>query len=193
MADVQNQHGSAPAPRGKPRAKQTSTRIDFTPMVDLGFLLITFFMLTTSLSKPQIMALVMPDAESVERAPVKQSKVLTLLLGKDDKVYWYEGLEEAKLDSTHYGPAGLRAVILDKMKRVEDQWGLEEYLDFKTKAARQGSHLNVIIKATSAAKYKNLVDVLDEMAITHVRYYVIMDISTAEQAFLQNPAAGMKV
>ena len=193
MAEIQSQNGSGPTPRGKPRSKKTSTRIDFTPMVDLGFLLITFFMLTTSLTKPQIMALVMPEADSVDREPVKQSKVLTLLLGADDKVYWYEGLEEAKLDSTHYGSAGLRAVILDKMKRVETQWGLQDYLDYKTQEPRQGSHLTVIIKATQAANYKNLVDVLDEMAITHVRYYVIVDLSKSEEAFLRNPAGGLKV
>lgn len=192
MAEVQDQNGSGSAPKGKPRSKKTSTRIDFTPMVDLGFLLITFFMLTTSLAKPQIMALVMPEDDTIDREPVKQSKVLTLLLGADDKVYWYEGLEDARLDSTYYGAAGLRAVILQKMEKVEAQWGLQQYLDYKTQEPRQGSYLTVIIKATQAAKYKNLVDVLDEMAITHVRYYVIMDVSESEKAFLRNPAGGLK-
>lgn len=184
MADVQSLAGSANAPRGKPRAKKSNTRIDFTPMVDLGFLLITFFMLTTSLAKPQIMALIMPDDEGGERDPVKQSKVMTFLLGPNDQVYWYEGLDQTQLDSTGFGPQGVRAVILDKMKRVEAQWGLQQYTDVKTREPRLGSHLNVIIKASPKARYKNLVDILDEMAITHVRYYVVDTITNAEEALL---------
>ena len=89
---------------GKKRSKKMSTRVDLTPMVDLGFLLITFFMLTTTLAKPQIMALVMPekDIKKEDVEPVKESKVLTLMLGANDKVYWYEGITEPKLDSTDY-------------------------------------------------------------------------------------------
>ena len=117
MADVQNQHGSAPAPRGKPRAKQTSTRIDFTPMVDLGFLLITFFMLTTALSKPSMMPLVMPKDDGTTE-PQKESKVLTVLLGAADKIYWYEGLNLDKMDSTAFDSDGLRQLILLKKEKV---------------------------------------------------------------------------
>jgi biopolymer transport protein ExbD len=178
---------------GKTRSKKMSTRVDLTPMVDLGFLLITFFMLTTTLAKPQIMAVVMPDKdvkkEDVE--PVKESKVLTLLLGANDKVYWYEGITEPKLDSTDYSAEGMRKVILDKMEKVKGQWGMEDYEDFKTKEAKKGSFLNVLIKPTKEARYKNLVDALDEMAITHTRYYVVLDISEAEENFIKNPAGGL--
>jgi biopolymer transport protein ExbD len=178
---------------GKTRSKKMSTRVDLTPMVDLGFLLITFFMLTTTLAKPQIMAVVMPDKdvkkEDVE--PVKESKVLTLLLGANDKVYWYEGITEPKLDSTDYSAEGMRKVILDKMEKVKGQWGMEEYEDFKTKESKKGSFLNVLIKPTKEARYKNLVDALDEMAITHTRYYVVLDISEAEENFIKNPAGGL--
>ncbi len=171
-----------------------STRIDFTPMVDLGFLLITFFMLTTTLAKPQIMALVMPekkvDIEKLE--PVKESKVLTLLLGANDKVYWYEGITKPTLDSTDYSAEGLRKVILNKMDKVNQQFGMEEYEDAKTKEMKKGSFVTVLIKPTKEARYKNLVDALDEMAITKVRYYVILDISKLEEDFIKNPAAGLK-
>ena len=171
-----------------------STRIDFTPMVDLGFLLITFFMLTTTLAKPQVMALVMPDKdikkEDIE--PVKESKVLTLLLGANDKVYWYEGITDAKLDSTDYSAEGLRRVILNKKDKVKAQFGEEDYEDFKTKEPRKGSFINVIIKPTKQSRYKNLVDALDEMAITKVRYYVILDVSPLEEEFIKNPAGGLK-
>lgn len=173
----------------KVRAKKMSVRIDFTPMVDLGFLLITFFMLTTTLAKPQIMALVMPDdVEPVHRDPLKESKVLTLLLGANDKVYWYEGVSNPTLDSVGYDAKGLRKVILNKMGKVADQWGLETYQDSKTKTEKQGSKLYVLIKPTKDSRYKNMVDVLDEMAVCGVRYYVIMDISAKETAFIQNPS-----
>ncbi|MFN4080419.1 MAG: ExbD/TolR family protein [Saprospiraceae bacterium] len=193
MAEISQDGGGSKRKGGKVRSKKMSTRIDFTPMVDLGFLLITFFMLTTTLAKPQIMALVMPekDVKKDDLEPVKESKVLTLLLGGNDKVYWYEGITNPTLDSTDYSAEGLRRVILDKMEKVKGVFGLEDYEDFKTKEPRKGSYLNVIIKPTKDSRYKNLVDALDEMAINKVRYYVILDVSEAEEKFIANPAAGL--
>lgn len=192
MAEISNAPSAGKNRSGKPAVKRMSTRIDFTPMVDLGFLLITFFMLTTTLAKPQIMALVMPDRDPVLRDPIKNSKVLTLLLGEQDKVYWYEGITDARLDSTEYGAEGLRRVILNKMEKVRDQWGSEEYHDLKTGDAKEGSFLYVLIKPTAGSRYRNLVDALDEMAICGVRYYTILDISDPETAFIRNPAAGLQ-
>lgn len=193
MAEIAQDGGGGHKKGGKVRSKKMSTRIDFTPMVDLGFLLITFFMLTTTLAKPQILALVMPekDIKKEDVEPVKESKVLTLLLGDNDKVYWYEGITDAKLDSTDYSAEGLRKVILDKMEKVKGQWGMEDYEDFKTKEPKKGSFVNVIIKPMKESRYKNLVDALDEMAITKVRYYVILDVSKLEEDFIKNPAAGL--
>ena len=171
-------------PPGKSRASRLSTRIDLTPMVDLGFLLITFFMLTTVLSKPQVMPLAMPDNKGLP-SPLKQSKVLTLLLGANDQVYWYEGMEYEKIDSTAFDSDGLRQVLLKKIEKVEAQWGLQPYNDIKTGALLHGSHLNVIIKAGPAARYKNLVDALDEMAICRVRHYCLLDISDEEVRRIQ--------
>lgn len=198
MAEIAQDGGGGHKKGGKVRSKKMSTRIDFTPMVDLGFLLITFFMLTTTLAKPQIMALVMPDKdvdkEDVE--PVKESKVLTLLLGGNNKVYWYEGITDAKLDSTDYAAEGLRDVILKKMDRVKAQFGQETFKkknkDGVEEERTDGSFINVIIKPTKDARYKNLVDALDEMAITKVRYYVILDVSPLEEEFIKNPAGGLK-
>ena len=194
MAEIAQEGGGGHKKGGKVRSKKMSTRIDFTPMVDLGFLLITFFMLTTTLAKPQVMALVMPekDIKKEDIEPVKESKVLTLMLGANDKVYWYEGITEPKLDSTDYSAEGMRKVILDKMDKVKTQFGMEDYEDFKTKEPKKGSFVNVIIKPTKDARYKNLVDALDEMAICKVRYYVILDISGLEEDFIKNPAGGLK-
>lgn len=196
MAEIA-QDGGGGKKDGKVRSKKMSTKIDFTPMVDLGFLLITFFMLTTTLAKPNIMALVMPekDIKKEDVEPVKESKVLTLLLGKDDKVYWYEGINDAKLDSTDYSAEGMRKVILNKMDKVKAQWGEEDYKKKNKQGVeedRKGSFVNVIIKPTKESVYKNLVDALDEMAICKVRYYVILDVSKQEEEFMKNPAGGLK-
>lgn len=199
MAEIaQDGGGGHKKGSGKVRSKKMSTRIDFTPMVDLGFLLITFFMLTTTLAKPQIMALVMPekDIKKEDIEPVKESKVLTLLLGGNDKVYWYEGITDAKLDSTDYSAEGLRQTILTKMDKVKAQFGEETYKKKNKEGVEEerkdGSYINVIIKPTKDARYKNLVDALDEMAICKVRYYVILDVSPLEEEFIKNPAGGLK-
>jgi biopolymer transport protein ExbD len=183
MADLQTYSGGGAPRASKPRAKKMSVRVDLTPMVDLGFLLITFFMLTTTLAKPQIIALAMPNKDGGDE-PVKASKVLTLIPGPRDKVYWYEGLDQSALDSTDFSPRGLRTVLLSKMKKVESQWGLEDYISPKTNTPRKGSFINVIIKPTITSHYKNLVDVLDEMAICKVRYYTVLDITKEEAALI---------
>ncbi len=176
MADFLN------LPRGPSKRRgRMNTRMDFTPMVDLGFLLITFFMLTTALSRPNMMALAMPDTKGVPE-PLKASKVLTLLLGDRNQVLSYEGLDMTELDSTDYSADGLRKVILDKKAKVAELFGQQTYLDAKTGALTKGSYLNVILKPGPQSCYKNLVDALDEMAICGVRYYCIVDLTSTEQA-----------
>jgi biopolymer transport protein ExbD len=198
MAEIAQDGGGGHKKGGKVRSKKMSTRIDFTPMVDLGFLLITFFMLTTTLAKPNIMALVMPekDIKKEDVEPVKESKVLTLLLGGNDKVYYYEGITDAKLDSTDFSAEGLRTVILNKMDKVKTQFGTETFKKKNKEGVEEertdGSYINVLIKPTKDSRYKNLVDALDEMAICKVRYYVILDVSELEEKFIKDPASGLK-
>lgn len=196
MAEIQTaDSGARKKGGGKVRSKKMSTRVDLTPMVDLAFLLITFFMLTTTLAKPQIMPVVMPekDVEEEQLKPTPESQVLTLLLGADDKVYYYEGINDAKLDSTDYSAEGLRKVILDKKDRVKQQHGDLEKDDPKNPGQKKKvSKLNVIIKPTKDSRYKNLVDAFDEMKITNVALYVLLDISKQEEDFILNPAGGLK-
>ena len=179
----------------KKPSKGGAPSLDMTPMVDLAFLLITFFMLTTTLAKPQIMPVVMPekDLDKEDLEATKESQVLTLLLGANDKVYYYEGITDAKLDSTDYSAEGLRKVILDKKDRVQKQWGDMERDDPKNPGQKKKvSKLNVIIKPTKESRYKNLVDAFDEMKITNVALYVLLDISKQEEDFILNPAGGLK-
>ena len=110
--------------KGKP--KKMSTRTDFTPMVDLGFLLITFFMLTTSMSKPQTMEIAMPSKEKVseeQKTTIKASKAVTIILGKDNKVFYYEGTRENEKDpvveSTTFDKAGGIRKYLIKRKKTQ--------------------------------------------------------------------------
>ncbi|MCB0533186.1 MAG: biopolymer transporter ExbD [Lewinellaceae bacterium] len=177
--------------RNSPR--EAKARVDLTPMVDLAFLLITFFMLTTALVKPQVMPLVMPEKDQPELPDFrKESQVLTLLLGSKNQIYFYEGITHPELDSTSYAAEGLRRIILEKKKRVDAQWPPSEKPDPKHPGTLKSvSKLTILIKPTREASYKNVVDALDEMNICHVAYYVLMDISEQELAFILNPGAGL--
>ena len=164
---------------GKVRSKKQSTRVDLTAMVDLAFLLITFFMLTTTLAKPKAMDLFMPDKN--EKLPEDQLKVadnrsMTILLGANDRLEWYMGSIENPQSPTvdGYGKNGIRKAILDKMVEVK-----------KVSSDPTKNTLFVLIKASDKAKYKNLVDILDEMKITNVVSYGIVDITEPEIGLLK--------
>ncbi len=161
----------------KIRSKKQSTRIDLTAMVDLAFLLITFFMLTTTLAKPQAMDLAMPDKDQKDpdaKFAVKASRTLTILIGKNDKLLWYAGepgKSPAKLEQ--YGKNGIRKVLIEQNKRVIDQ----------TKDDKKG--LIVLIKPSDKSNYKNFVDILDEMKIIDIATYAVVDITGEEISMLK--------
>lgn len=179
--------------KGKP--KKLSTRVDFTPMVDLGFLLITFFMLATTLSKPQTMEIAMPSKDNIkedEQTKVKASKAVTVILGKGDKVYYYEGTREKEIDpvlnQTDFSPSGIRKFLIKrnyeimvkvnnlKVKKQAKQLSDEEFEKQKNDIMADKSAPIIIIKATDDASYGNLINILDEMAICNIGRYAIVDI-----------------
>jgi len=164
MAQVEESGGGDKKGK-KGRGKKSAPSIDMTPMVDLAFLLITFFMLTTTFAKPQTMQLNMPDkTDKNEKSDSPASWSLTLLLGEKDRVYWFQGLPtEAKIEVTDYSSEGLRKLIMDKTREVG-----KNPKDGKNK-------IIVIIKPLEKSKYKNVVDVLDEMNITLTQSYAIVD------------------
>jgi len=167
MAELQS---SAPAGRGaKPRRKKLSTRIDMTPMVDLAFLLLTFFILTASFNKPTVMALTMPDKKG-DPAITPASRAMTLILGKDSQVHYFFGLnteaEPAKLYTTTLSAEGLRQVLLDRQRQLPAP--------------------TVLIKASEEAKYRDLVDALDEMTITDQQKYALVDLTPSDRELLKN-------
>lgn len=152
---------------GVKKGKKLSTRVDLTPMVDLGFLLITFFIFTTTMSQPTAMRLFLPkDVKNPdEQNKVKNSAVITLMLGKNDKIYYYEGDSAAGLKATDF--KNVRDIVVDKKRRTDAK-------DFV-----------VIIKPTSDATYKNTINILDEMTIDGVKRYAMVDISPVEYNYIK--------
>ncbi len=158
----------------KGRGKKHAPSVDMTPMVDLAFLLITFFMLTTTFAKPQTMQLNMPDkTDKNEKSESKASESLTLLLGEKDRIYWFQGLPvDAKLEVANYAPESLRKLIMDKTREVG-------------KDVEGKNKIVIIIKPLDKSRYKNVVDVLDEMNITTSQRYAIVDVIPVEKELVE--------
>lgn len=156
----------------KVRSKKSSTRVDLTAMVDLAFLLITFFMLTTTLSKPQAMDIAMPDKDDKkqEQLDVAASRTMTVLLGKDNKLEWYMG-EPGKSAPTidNYGKNGIRKALIENANIVRQKNGTDP---------KRG--LVVLVKPSDASNYKNLVDIMDELNIANIQIMAIVDITPLE-------------
>jgi biopolymer transport protein ExbD len=161
---------------GVKKAKKLSTKVDMTPMVDLGFLLITFFIFTTTMAQPTAMNLFLPkDVDKPEEQnKVKESGAFTILLGKQDQVYYYEGLDPTQLKATNF--KGIRDEIIRKKKSTSTE------------------DLVMIIKPSEDATYKNTVDILDEMTISEIKRYAMVDISPQEYELVKitEQAAGIK-
>jgi len=162
---------------GKVRSKKQNSSVDLTAMVDLAFLLITFFMLTTSLSKPQSMDLAMPDKDEKidDNILIDENRTMTIVLGPDNKLQMYMGQINKPLEGPKaltYSKESLRKEILEKIKSVP--------MATRTTAKPNGEPLIVLIKATKESTYMNLVDVLDEIAIGKVQVYAIVDIVPQE-------------
>ncbi len=220
MAEIiQNEGGKQ---KGKKRAKRQSTHIDMTPMVDLFCLLLTFFMLTSAFSKAKVMEIVLPEKEKKEdtskRPEVDTSKALNIILVGDDKVLWYNGLANPaklplpKMHLTDFSDDGIRKVLLARNKDlfVKIEQMKEDVVTGKIEMPRDSIDVQrkrymradkkgpvVLIKANEKVKYKNVVDILDEMAITNIALYALMDINDVEKKMvadflIANPSAAAK-
>ncbi len=164
MAELeQKQVGKKGKKKGR---KKMSTRIDLTPMVDLGFLLVTFFMLTTTFSKPQTMEINLPvkpkgDVTEEEQNKLKASKAFNILIDGENRIFWYRGLLPDEIYDepveTNYSADGIRKTLLEHNNEVAE--------------------LVVLIKPTNEANYKNVVDILDEMNISNIKRYALVDIT----------------
>ena len=201
MAEIQESNKG-----GKSKQKKMTVRVDFTPMVDMNMLLITFFMLCTTLSKPQTMEISMPSNDKSitdeQRSKVKASEAITLLLAGDDKLYYYEGEPNYKdytsLKKSSYSADGLRDMLLRrnrvavtkvnelKQQKMDLQISEEDYKKQVSEIKNGDGTPTVIIKATDDASYKNLIDALDEMQICNIGKYVIADMAEGDEFLLKN-------
>lgn len=194
----------------KTKQKKMTTRVDFTPMVDMMMLLITFFMLCTSLVKPKTMEINMPsnknDLKEDQQNKVKASEAITLIFDKDNKIYYYNGLPEINgLKETNYSPKGLRQMLLQrnivaiqKVKKLRDDYLAHPtnnaFAEQKAKAKLQAQIEeirgekgvpNVIIKGTDGGSYENMIDCLDEMQICDIGKYVIVPIDDFDKKMIE--------
>ncbi|MBS5978230.1 biopolymer transporter ExbD [Dysgonomonas sp. Marseille-Q5470] len=188
--------GKSETKKGRPERK--ILRVDFTPMVDMNLLLITFFMFCTTLSIPQIMDVAMPTDKGEQAVP--DSKSVTVILGENDKVYYYEGLanyeDYTSLKETN--TLGLRNMLLTRnnanmskikelrQKRYKKQITEKEFKEMSSNVKKSKDGLIVLIKPTEKSNYKNLVDALDEMQICGVGKYTIVDIEDGDKVLMEN-------
>lgn len=208
MAEIAEGGGGGGHKGGKKRAKKQSTRVDMTPMVDLAFLLLTFFVLTSTFSKPKAMelSLPVPPENPIDQPEVKNG--LTFILTKDNRIFYYfgqfytEGNEKGEpatdLKETSFGADGLHKMLLDankwtidEKKRVTDD-GVARHLADTTISRMVNNVLadpkavTVLIKTDDQATYKNAIDMLDELKICDVGKRVIgIDMMPQEMALLQ--------
>lgn len=162
---------------GVRRNKKHSTRVDLTPMVDLGFLLITFFIFTTTMSEPMALDLMMPDDTKKVDVDINvgESAALTIVPMADDKIFYYHGSLDAAMKSSAYGIVnysfkdGIGQVIRDKQLAM----------DRAGKVPRKD--LTLMIKPTGNANYQNVVNILDEVKINDVKHYALMEVTAGEE------------
>jgi biopolymer transport protein ExbD len=161
---------------GKVRTKKQSTRVDLTAMVDLAFLLITFFILTTTLQKPKAMDLTMPDKDEKndDRLPVPETRTMTVLLGKGNKVEWYMGLPQNPLTApavVGFGSkGGIREALMEQGKKV---------------LAASGKEMIVLVKPSDKSTYVDMVTMMDELNIVNNQQRAIVDITPIEIELLK--------
>lgn len=160
---------------GKVRTKKKNARVDLTAMVDLAFLLITFFILTTTLQKPKAMDLTMPDKDDQNKnqLPVPETRTMTVLLGSNNKVEWFMGMPTNPLTApvvTGFGKSGIRESLMDKNKEV---------------LAKSGKPMIVIIKPSDKSTYADMVSIMDELNIVGNEQRAIVDISQIEVNLLK--------
>lgn len=155
---------------GVKKGKKLSTRVDMTPMVDLGFLLITFFVFTTTISQPTALKLNLPkDTDKPEeQTKTKASGALTVLLGKDNNVFYYEG--ELAPDMSNFKSTNFKEIRNEIISK---------------KQATKPEDFMVVIKPSDESTYKNVVDMLDEMTINVVKRYALVDISDGENQLVR--------
>ena len=152
---------------GVKKQQRKSTLVDMTPLVDLGFLLITFFIFTTTMSQPAATKLTVPKkADNQEtKTEMREDAVLNIVIGDDDKIATYEGQDPKTMKLTDYKK--VRDVIMQKKQNTDAKW------------------FSVIIRPVKTSKYKHTVDILDEISICQVGIYSLIDATSEDEAIIK--------
>lgn len=199
MADIEQKDGTS-------KQKKFTIRVDFTPMVDMNMLLITFFMLCTTLSKPQTMEISMPSNDKniteEDQTKVAASRAITVLLGGDDRVFYYAGEPNYEdynsLKEVSFNANGLRAVLTErnydviqkindlKREKLETNMSDEDFNKRASEIKNVKTAPVVMIKASDESTYENLIDALDEMQICSISKYAIVDIAEGDLFLMEN-------
>lgn len=212
MAEIAEGGGGGHGKGGKKRAKKQSTRIDMTPMVDLAFLLLTFFVLTSTFSKPKSMELTFPAPPRPEDPKVEVKNGITFLLTKDNRIFYYEkefrAVADAKgpvteLKELNFSQESLHKFMLDKnkwiqeeIKKLDDKLKAKQMPDttykrmVKTIKVDKDRAYTYLIKTDDKATYKNVIDLIDELNINLVGKYVITDIMKSELEMVNAKTGG---
>ncbi|WP_214072930.1 biopolymer transporter ExbD [Mucilaginibacter sp. dw_454] len=172
MAELDTKPAAADS-GNKVKTHKKSTKVDLTAMVDLAFLLITFFILTTTLQKPTAMDLAMPDNERDIRMNVPESRTMTVLIGAKDKLEWFIGVPDKPLSKPRvddFGKNGIRKALLEQSDRIRQS---------------QGKDMIVLIKPSDQSNYANVVNLMDELNITNIERRAIVDITPNEISLLK--------
>jgi biopolymer transport protein ExbD len=205
MAEIVQEEGHKG--KGKKKAKKHGTHIDMTPMVDLACLLLTFFMLTTAFNKPKVMEIILPEKPKENEKPpeLDKDRALNILLVENDKVLWYVGLADPNktlpvLTEADFSKDGIRKVLLQRNKELYARVAnmKKDVTEGKLKIPRDSVESRikrfykedksgpiVLIKAADGVKYRNIVDIMDEMAITNIARYTLVDINPVEKMMVQ--------
>ena len=208
MAEIAQDDGGG---KGKKRGKKGSARIDMTPMVDLGFLLLTFFVLTSTFAKPKTMSLVYP-AKEVDPGPnePKVNNAITFIIS-DNRLFYYKGefypegnskgQPATVLTETDFGPTGIRKLLADENKFVlRKKIELDDKLQRKVindsiykkeiiAAKKDNKALKVLVKTDMKAKTANFIDVIDELYIASIGVIAPVDLMNSEQELLDKTLA----
>ena len=159
-------------PQKSGKRKVHSLKVDLTPMVDLGFLLITFFMLTTTMAQPKAMDVTMPDNEPTEHpTSFVEEATITLIPSANHSLHYYNGLLKSPADMHVAGMNKARDIILRKKSEVAA---------LPPTFSADAHKLHVLIKPDKTCKYEDVVSLLDEMNINDIKYYAIVDMSAED-------------
>jgi len=164
-------------PQNTGKRKVHAPRIDLTPMVDLGFLLITFFIFTTTMANPRTMEVNMPFKPSDATTAFVDTSTITLIPVKDHAIAYYNGQFENTSTPQTADFKEIREILIEKQNDIKA---------LPASFSEQAQKLHVIIKPNDDCTYEDVVDVLDEMSILDVPYYAIDDITAREKEWLKN-------